>query len=130
MLVLGEQPRPATSTESAPLLSRLVSSCLIPPPASHVFLSFTLRKQTSPSFPLGGLLVARGGGPGVPGLDDPGLRGVDVALVLDVLDADLHAVLGEDDVVRGEAVLGVGADLGRAHVHVVAHEADAGHHEE
>lgn len=47
-----------------------------------------------------------------------------------MFDADLHAVLGEDDVAGGEAVLGVFADLGDAEVDLVAYEADAGHDEE
>lgn len=46
-------------------------------------------------------------------------------LVVDVPDADLDAVLGEDDVARGESVLGVLADLGDADVDLVADEAGA-----
>lgn len=47
-----------------------------------------------------------------------------------MFDADLHAVFREDDVVRGEAVLGVLADLVRADVDLVTHEGDAGDDEE
>ncbi len=61
----------------------------------------------------------------VPGLDDPALGGVDVLLLLDVLDADAEAVLGEDDVLLGHAGLGVVADLGRAEVDLVPDEGDA-----
>lgn len=84
----------------------------------------------SPSSPLRGSLFTIRIGAGVPGLNNPRLGGVDIALVLDVLHADLDAVFGEDDVARGEAVLGILADLGGADVDLVAHEADTGHDEE
>lgn len=47
-----------------------------------------------------------------------------------MLDADLEAVLGEDHVLLGELLLGVGADLGRAQVDLVADEGAAAEDDE
>lgn len=55
----------------------------------------------------------------VPRLDDPALRLVDVALVLDLADADAHAVAGEDDVLAAHAARGRGADGAAGEVDLV-----------
>lgn len=61
----------------------------------------------------------------LPGLDDPPLRLVDVALVLDGPHADAHALFGEVDVAARHALLGGAADLDDALVDVVADDGEA-----
>lgn len=63
----------------------------------------------------------------VPSLDNPRLGSIDIAFVLDMLDANFDAVLGDNDVTRGEAVLGIFANLGCSNINLVAHETDASH---
>lgn len=60
------------------------------------------------------------GRPQIPGLDDPALRRVDVFLVLDLLDADAHAVLCEDNVLLAHALRGRLGHFGDAEVDLVA----------
>ena len=61
----------------------------------------------------------------VPGLDDPALGGVDVLLVLDVLDADAQAVLCEDDVLLAHLLGDVAPHADDAEVDLVADEGQA-----
>lgn len=56
----------------------------------------------------------------IPRLDGPPLGGIDVLFVLDVLDTDAHAVLGEDDIFAAHALRGRLAHLADAEVDVVA----------
>jgi hypothetical protein len=71
-------------------------------------------------------------GPGaqVPRLDEEALGGVDVALGVDLLDADLHAVLGEDDVLGVDLVAGGGRDLLHGEVELVGEDADGDEEDE
>lgn len=66
----------------------------------------------------------------IPGLDNPILRRIDVALLLDMLNADLEAVLGKDDVLLGHALVDIVPDLGDAEVDLVANEAGAAYEDE
>lgn len=66
----------------------------------------------------------------VPGLDEVTLGGVDLALVLDVLDADAEPVLGEDDVLLAHALGDVPLHLGDAEVDLVADPGEAGEDED
>ena len=66
----------------------------------------------------------------VPRLDDPALRSVDVLFVLDVLNADAHAVLCEDDVLLAHALRGRLAELVGGEVDLVEDPADAGEDDE
>ena len=61
----------------------------------------------------------------VPRLDNPALRGVNVLLVLDVLDADAQAVLGEDDVLAAHLLGHVALHPDGAEVDLVADEGEA-----
>lgn len=47
-----------------------------------------------------------------------------------MLDADLQAVFGEDEVLPSHALLGTVADLGRPEVYLVADEGDAAKNDE
>ena len=64
-------------------------------------------------------------GPGaqVPGLDEETLRGVDIALCVDLLDTDLHAILGEDDILGLDLVVGGSRDLLHGEVELVGEDA-------
>jgi hypothetical protein len=66
----------------------------------------------------------------IPCLNDPALRGIDVFLVLDLLDTDTHAVFGEDDVLLAHALGGRVADLGDGEVDVPADPSGAGEDDE
>lgn len=66
----------------------------------------------------------------VPSVDDPALGGIDLPLVLDMLKADLDAILGPDDVLLAHALRHVPAHLGGALVDMVAHEDEGSHDDE
>lgn len=92
---------------------------------SCVVYALSQRPESIPdpvSLPLARLL---GVGRVVPGLDDPLLGGVDVSLVVDVLDADAEAVLCEDDVLLLHAVARLLLDLVGRQVDLVADPAQA-----
>jgi len=63
-------------------------------------------------------------GPGaqIPSLDQHVLSGIDIALILDLFDADTHAVFGKDDILLLELVRGDGRDLDGGEVDMVAYE--------
>lgn len=71
-------------------------------------------------------------GPGaqVPSLDEETLGGIDVALGVDLFDADLHAVLGEDNILGVDLVAGGGRDLLHGDVQVVGEDADGNEEDE
>lgn len=61
----------------------------------------------------------------IPSLDDITLRLIDIFLVLDLLDADLDAILCEDDVFLAHALRGLFRHLGGGEVDLVEDPADA-----
>lgn len=65
----------------------------------------------------------------IPGLDNPALGSIDIFLVLDLLDANANAILGEDDILLAHALLGRLADLADAEVDLVADPSGAGEDE-
>lgn len=58
--------------------------------------------------------------PQFPRIHKISLRSVDLAFVLDVLDADLETVLGEDDILLAHALRDVAAHLADAEIDLVA----------
>lgn len=66
----------------------------------------------------------------VPRVDDPALGGIDLPLVLDMLKADLDAILGPDDVLLAHALRHVPAHLSRALVDMIAHKDEGSHDDE
>lgn len=66
----------------------------------------------------------------VPGLDNPTLGGVDIFLILDLLDTDTDAVLGEDDVLLAHALRRRLLYLGEAEIDLVADPGRAGEYDE
>lgn len=66
----------------------------------------------------------------VPRVDKPALGGVDLPLVLDMLKADLYAILGPDDVLLAHALRHVPAHLVGALVDMVAHKDEGSHDDE
>jgi hypothetical protein len=61
----------------------------------------------------------------VPRLDQETLRGVDIALCVDLLDADLHAILGEDNILGLDFFIRSLGDLLHRDVEVVGEDGDA-----
>lgn len=71
------------------------------------------------------LALVPGPGAQVPRLDHKALCGIDVALCVDLLDANLHAVLGKDDILGLHLIVGGSGDLLHGEVEVVGEEGDA-----
>jgi hypothetical protein len=69
-------------------------------------------------------LVARPGTQ-VPGLDQKTLCGIDITLGPELLDADLHAILGEDDILGLDLIVGGCGNLLHRDIEVVAKGSDS-----
>lgn len=72
-------------------------------------------------------LVARPGTQ-IPSLDQESLCGINVALVLDLLDADFHAVFGENYVLGLHFLRGALGDLEEAEVEMIAYKGRSEEH--